>query len=141
MPDLSNLIARLESASGPDRRLDAEIACAMMFSDLRPAGPDDHKEYQRGIPPGRGDIWCPTGFLMADTYTSSIESARSIGGLLVFASEIGADGLPMVKLVTDTSTTPIVEYTGIAATLPLAWCVAALKARQSSNTARHGVAG
>ena len=78
MTDLSDTIARVEAATGPDRRLDAEVACAVVFRDLRPAEPDDHKEYQRGYLPSRGDIWTPTGFLMADNYTSSINAALTL---------------------------------------------------------------
>ena len=133
MTDLLVLADRVEKLTGGDRRVDAEIACAVMFPSLRPAEPNDHIEYQRGYPPSRGDIWTPTGFLMSDNYTSSINAARSIGGMLVFASEIGADGLPMVRLISDTSTSPVVEYTGIAATLPLAWCAAALRARAKAT--------
>ncbi len=68
-------------------------------------------------------------------YTTSIDAARSIDptALCVFASDIGADGLPIVKIVTDTSTTPIIEHTGIAATLQLAWCAAILRARQTEG--------
>jgi hypothetical protein len=66
-------------------------------------------------------------------FTSSLTSARALemDALLVFASEIGADGLPAVKLVMDTSTSPVVEYTGIAGTLELAWCAAALRAKMT----------
>lgn len=75
---MKDLIERLEAATGPDRRLDAEIACAVIFPDLRPAEPDDHKEYLNGIPPSAGNIWCPTGFLMARSYTSSIDDAQEL---------------------------------------------------------------
>lgn len=63
-------------------------------------------------------------------YTDSLDAARGIcpSAMLVFASDIGADGLPMVKLVLDTSTTPVKEYTGIGHTLVLAWCAASLRA-------------
>lgn len=130
---MKSLIAKLEAATGPSRELDAEIACEVFFPKLRPAREDDHKPFQRGVPPSHGHIWCPTGFLLADSFTSSLDAARKLGGMLVFASDIGADGLPMVKLVTDTSTTPVIEYTGIAPTLELAWCIAALRARDGGR--------
>lgn len=65
----------------------------------------------------------------APDYVGDVNAARTLGGLLVFASEIGADGLPMVKLVFDTAATPVVEHTGIARTLELAWVAAALRGR------------
>lgn len=60
-------------------------------------------------------------------FTKSLDAVRALGGLVVFASDIGADGLALVKLVSDTSTTPIAEYTGIASTLECAWLAAALR--------------
>jgi hypothetical protein len=62
-------------------------------------------------------------------YTNSLDAVRSLGGMCVFASDIGADGLALVKLVADTSATPIVEYTGIASRLEHAWLAAALRMR------------
>lgn len=61
-------------------------------------------------------------------YTVSLDSARSLGGICVFASDIHVDGLPMVKIVADTSKTPIAKHIGVARTLELAWCAAALRA-------------
>jgi len=78
MADLAALIERLENLEAPDRALDAEIACEIRYPDLRPAHPDDHQEHQRGYPPSPGDIWCPTGFLMAPAYTSSMDDAASL---------------------------------------------------------------
>lgn len=75
---MKDLIAKLEAATGPSRELDAEIDCAVRFPDLRPARPDDHKEHQRSYPPSAGYIWCPTGFLMASSYTSSIDAALTL---------------------------------------------------------------
>lgn len=63
------------------------------------------------------------------SYTGSLDAVRSLGGMVVFASDIGADGLALVKLVADTSATPIVEYTGIASRLEHAWLAAALRMR------------
>lgn len=60
-------------------------------------------------------------------YTGSLDAVRSLGGMLVFASDIAADGLALVKLVSDTSTDRIVEYTGIASRLEHAWLAAALR--------------
>lgn len=72
------LLAKLSAATGPDRAIDAEIACLIRHPTLRPARPDDHKQHQRGTPPQPGDIWCPTGFLMADSYTRSIDDALTL---------------------------------------------------------------
>lgn len=73
--ELSNLC---EKASGADPRLDARISCAIKYPTLRPARPEDHLEYQKGHPPGPGDIWCPTGFLMATPYTRCMDDAISL---------------------------------------------------------------
>src|SRR4051812_34900205 len=72
--EAGELIARLEKATGPDGGLDALIACHVKFPHLRPAKPDDHLEHQNGIPPSPSHIWCPTGFLLADPYTRSIDA-------------------------------------------------------------------
>ena len=72
------LAQRCEQATGMDRRLDAEIDCLARFPDLRPAELDDHKEYQRGFPPHAGNIWCPTGFLLAPSYTDSVDAALTL---------------------------------------------------------------
>lgn len=72
------LALRCEQATGMDRRLDAEIDCLARFPDLRPAELDDHKEYQRGFPPHAGNIWCPTGFLLAPSYTDSVDAALTL---------------------------------------------------------------
>lgn len=74
---LRDLIARVRAAEGPDRRLDAEIECFLRFPHLRPAEPDDHKEFQRGVRPSRGDIWCPTGFLMSSSLTGNFADAKA----------------------------------------------------------------
>jgi len=132
---MKELIERLEKATGPDRELDAEIAVATFLT----VATDDDLIYARLRDPGH-DATHPGHYFVksrsgaqaasAPNYTSSIDALRSqFPYLCVFASDIGADGLPMVKLVVDTSASPIIEYTGIAATLELAWCIAALKAR------------
>lgn len=82
------LIARLQKLNGPDRKTDAMIECWLKFPDLRPAKADDHLEHQNGVPPGPGHIWCPTGFLIADYYTSSLTAARKLAnGFYWVASE------------------------------------------------------
>lgn len=71
----AEILDALRNAKGPDRVLDAWIACEFIYPDLRPARKDDHLEHQRGYPPSDGDIWCPTGFLIAPSYTRSIDDA------------------------------------------------------------------
>ncbi len=78
MTKVPSLIERVGSGDGSDRRLDAEIACEFVFHELRPARADDHLEHQRGCPPSAGDIWTPTGFLMADSYTTSLDAVTSL---------------------------------------------------------------
>ncbi len=117
---MPTLIERLEAATWPNRELDAEIALATgwefdpKFLILQWTSPDG--QISKPSPPN---------------FTSSIDAARSIckDAMVVQASEVGADGLPMVRLVTDTGTSPVIEYIGIASTIELAWCIAALRAR------------
>ena len=78
MPDLTtlqDLKARVDAASGPDRRLDAELCCAFHLTGLRPAEPDDF-DGKYGYSPG--NLKCEHGFLQADSYTRSIDSAVSL---------------------------------------------------------------
>jgi len=121
MPDLSDLISRVEKASGPDHQLDKMIFAAIRGWSYPLVG-SALMEFES-----------ETRIHGRTNYTASLDAARSIdpAALCVFASDIGADGLPRVKVVTDTSTSPVIEYTGIAATLELAWCSAILRAKQA----------
>lgn len=77
---LSELIAKLEQASAPDRELDAEIACAARFPEHRPARKGDHAGVH-GVDPESdwaGHIYVPTGFLVAYSYTRSIDDAMTL---------------------------------------------------------------
>lgn len=140
MPNLSDLIARVEAASGPDRRLDAEIACAIMFTDLRPAEPDDHKEHQRGFPPSEGDIWCPTGFLMARSYTRSIDEALTLlpEGWWWSAGVCRRENHASVGSEIGTVEGELI-FDAFGKTAPLALLAAILRARQAADTegAKH----
>lgn len=107
------LSLRCEQATGPDRELDAAIYIVVVRGE-NPADFRINPQFAAYIP----------------KYTASLDAARSISdAMLIHASDIGADGLPMVGLVADTSTSPPIEHTGIARTLELAWCAAALRAR------------
>lgn len=75
MTDLSDLISRVRAATGPDRRLDAEISCAFYFPDLRPAEPDDFSGAYGYTP---GNIKVKHGFLMAESFTSSLDDAVAL---------------------------------------------------------------
>lgn len=75
MTDLAHLIERLEKAVEPDRRIDAELACAMIFIQLRPAEPFDFDGRFTYEP---GNIKCEHGFLMSDHFTASIDAALSL---------------------------------------------------------------
>lgn len=75
MADLSDLISRVRSATGSDRRLDAEISCAFYFPDLRPAEPDDFSGAYGYTP---GNIKVKHGFLMAESFTSSLDAAVAL---------------------------------------------------------------
>jgi hypothetical protein len=77
MTTLIELAERCEQASGPDRRLDAEIACATRHPHLRPAEPDDFGG-KYGYEPG--NLKVDTGFLMAYHYTRSMDDAMTLAG-------------------------------------------------------------
>ena len=135
MTDLNALIERLSRATGPDGNLDIDIykasgqARAPDSSVMEFMLDHDGDALWRVKHEGQdfGSWW------HVPQFSSSIDAAISLGGVCVFASDIGADGLPLVKIVTDTTTTPIIEYTGIAATLELAWCIAALSALNEAD--------
>lgn len=135
MSDLSSLIERVEAATGGDRELDAGIWLACTPGATRDKWSYTHKATGRECTVDETRD-ATDRLIIVPSYTTSIDAARSIEptALCVFASDIGADGLPMVKVVTDTSTNPVIEYTGIAATLELAWCAAILRARQAADT-------
>jgi hypothetical protein len=67
---LQDLLKRVEEATGADRELDAAVACAFVFKDLRPACKGDHGDDEFW----RGNIYVDTGFLMADFFTRSIDA-------------------------------------------------------------------
>lgn len=126
--ELLALAERCEKASGPDRMLDLDIFRAI-------GAPLPSEFMSRKVEWDEVDLCF---VMLIDTmrvryepppFTTSLDAARSLGGLCVFASDIAADGLPMVKIVADTSKIPVAEHTGIARTLELAWCAAALRAR------------
>lgn len=129
---MKDLIERLERASGPDRELanDVLFACGWTAHETSD-GPDRHVVWES--PDGHG-------FEDGDQPdpTASLDAARSLGGMIVYASDIGADGLALVKLVFDTTTTPIVEYTGIHSRLEIAYVIAALRARAASERDMEG---
>lgn len=123
----ADLIARLEAATGPDRELDWRIADAI-----------GHPSFAMKIvmwPPlsigSRADRYVPR-------YTSSIDAARTLSNwLLVHASDIGADGLPLVRIA-NPGATPVGEVDGIAFgggknALARAYCAAALRALEATN--------
>lgn len=126
MTTLTSLIERIEAATKGSRELDGDICLALGWTFQKMKG--DSKPYYRR--PGEVAYYLRSE---PPAYSTSIDAARSIDptALCVFASDIGADGLPMVKVVSDTSTSPVIEHTGIAATLELAWCAATLRARQT----------
>ena len=64
------------------------------------------------------------------SFTSNLNDARSISNwLLVYASDIGADGLALATLA-DPGYSPPLEATGMHSSLEIALCIAGLKARQ-----------
>lgn len=128
--NLLELADQVEKLTGPDRELDCLIFEAQHLL-LMP----NHRGTIDGEP--TGEYFDQSGNQLperAPFYTRSLDAIRSLGGMVVFASDIGADGLAVVKIVADTSTSPIVEHTGIAAKLEMAWLAAALRARAQEST-------
>ena len=124
MNELQSLIERLEKVEGPDRELDRAIHALEFPCDLFDGPPDD-PVYQEPNSP----LW-----FNVPTYTASLDAAVGLSNwILLHASDIGADGLPLVQLG-DPSRSPVVEVTGIHQRLVIAWCIAALKARASEES-------
>lgn len=131
MKNIEELARSVEGLTKPSRKLDAKIYCALF---PHPHGYKLRAEKDGSISVYVDDYWHHS-YTVAKDYTSSIDDVRSLGGMVVFASDIGADGLAMVKLVVDTGTTPVVEHTGIAANLEFAWLAAVLRSRTQSAIA------
>lgn len=124
---MNDLIERLEKAAATSRELANDVLLACGWT-----------AHETSIGPSRPIVWeSPNGHAFEDgdqpDPTASLDAARSLGGMIVCASEIGADGLALVKLVFDTTTTPIAEYTGIHSRLEIAYVIAALKALEAAK--------
>lgn len=125
MSALLELASKCEAAAGPDRRLDAEIACVTKFANRRPAEPNDF-DGKYGY--DAGNIKVETGFLMSDRYTASLDAAMTL---------VPEEALWSVGHVGDTSPgrfgATVMPFGpdkfGEAATPALALCAAALRAR------------
>ena len=124
------LALRCEQATGADRELDAEIWLACVPGATRKQTSYFHKASGRECV--IDETRDATGrLIIVPSYTASLDAAETIcrDSMMIYASDIGSDGLPSVHLVIDTSTSPIIEYVGVARTIKLAWCAAALRAR------------
>lgn len=136
-----DLIKRLETEV-PTRELDGLIALELGWSHHFGGGeyvPDWETAGGHWVPPEYGDghfsCHCENDAHFADPppYTTDLNAARSLSNLvLLHAGEITADGMALVELG-DTGS-PVKTYKGIASRLEMAWCVAALKARQADDT-------
>lgn len=130
MTDLNALADRVERLQGPDREVDAAIHCAALLPHLRVAHPDDF-EGRFGYTPG--NIKVDTGFLMAYSFTRSIDDALCLKPkhcVLITLSEIKGDGMPMC-VIGDPGSSELFE--AVADTMPLALTAAALRARALST--------
>lgn len=109
-----DLIARLENAKGPDRELDAEIA--------------KHLGWVRFSYPAEIGWYDESGMCCDDCprYTGSIDAARGIceDNAFLFAAKMGGEFQVRLR------SKMLFECKGIAATLELSWCIAALKAME-----------
>lgn len=126
------LAERVEALTGPDRLIDAEIACAVKFRNLRPARPDDF-DGKFGYSPG--NIKVEDGFLMAASYTRSLDDAASLvpdahdWSLHVDNGEAIAGCMPASPEGCDLANI-------VGATPALALCAAALRAMASREGER-----
>lgn len=128
MTDCTSLISRLKKAEGPDRELDCDIARSLGWQ-VQWTTDDAHQFIPCGI---WGDERKGEKGLIP-RFTESLDAARGMSNWVVlYASDIGADGLALVQLG-DPSRSPTVEVSGIHPSLVVAWCIAALKARQSEK--------
>lgn len=130
MSNFGQLADRCAHATGPDRLLDADIACATRFPHLRPARPDDF-DGKYGYAPG--SLKVDTGFLTAYSYTRSLDDAMTLvpEG---WRFEVTTTGFkPGASIITDRGT--FINGGGAyAATPALALCAAALRARAAMAT-------
>lgn len=121
------LIEQLEASEEGSVRLNSEITVAIGKADhiarvVLENGPDSY------IPTTAGGQWVDDV-----PYTTDLTTARNLSNwLLLYASDIGADGLAMVTLA-DPSTSPVKEVTGIHGRLVMAWVIAAMKAREADD--------
>lgn len=128
------LVERLQSASEGSQKLDAGIHCIV----------NNYGEWSTHGHSSDGLGFLEYSYLTNDGerlryqnppphYTTSIDATRSLSNwVLIAASDIGADGLAYVKLG-NPATSPSQEVMGIHADLVMAWCIAALKAREAQG--------
>ncbi len=128
---MTDLIAELENAAEGSRELDGEIHFSP-GSDLRWLEPEI-REYAKRRNISLTEANSLNSGPEIPHYTTSLDAARSLSNwVLVYASDVGADGLALVRLA-DTGS-PVKEVEGIHNRLEMAWCIAALKARQADDT-------
>ncbi|HEX2753688.1 MAG TPA: hypothetical protein VHP34_11410 [Alphaproteobacteria bacterium] len=132
----SQLIARLEQLSGPDREVDAEICCKFHLIGHRPAQPDDF-DGRYGYSPG--NIKCDTGFLQSDKYTASVDAALALAAKVLpgWRPSIGQNihhgyWYGMVKQV-DPQTGDITDFDHIGPAPAVTLLIAILKAHGASK--------
>lgn len=130
-PDLSALIEKLEKAEGPDRGIDRDIADALGF------GPDDSWErpnHKPGIYCMDVGDWMKGGRIRSSArYTSSVDVAVNIADRLNLEArwELTTTGYkPGASLVTSAGI-----FGAYAANLPMAICLATLRALQRKGEA------
>ena len=122
---MNELIEELEAAPCGSRYLDWKIAKGLGLPVVCKRGNPDVMSAQFPY-----SIHVSGGVDEVSYYTMSLDASRSLSNwVLVFASDIGADGLAMVELG-DPSHSPSVEVCGIHSILEIAWCIAGLRARQ-----------
>ena len=124
MPDLNDLIARLEAATGPDRALDAEIAeaCGTMPHGLT-----------RALSNGEPAEWWWDGedCLWPPEFTASVDAAITLApnDLMWFLGRLDSSDMRFCATISERGAVGSKTWRGFSASPAIALCVAALNAR------------
>lgn len=121
----TELLAALEAATGPSRELDAEIALAAGWENHVPYGSSPHGWWQE---PG-SEQWVMT----PSTFTSSLDAALTLvpegWDAIIYTSSPRNRERPQVELYRLVRKPQGIQIRVQAATLSLALCIAAIRAR------------
>lgn len=124
-----DLIERLESAPEGSREWDARIAWAINWNNVQSVSSLDAEKIIESVK----NADCYIDVDSPPSYTVSLDAARGLSNwVLIYASDIGADGLALVRLG-NPAVSPSPEVSGIHSSLEIAWCIAGLKAQEAAR--------